>query len=252
MLDTANTKAQHYTDGCFHTGTGEDVVMIIGSCRIFGYANYFDRWNRSWSPNPFTICVVNIVNFAMGPEGQSVNSDEFTVQFETNPVLLEMIKRCRILIHEHAENFGCFNTHRSCDKNIFKLGIDPEIEISVPNFHDVFLFENDYRNCGMQPPENYIEKGEDAVVNFTRKCQLTSFPEFGDIFRDTWRSIRYFWTPNHISSQFSTTIFGLMNEKFLKMPLTDEFWDGARSEDLFKEPHTEPTQRDIEGYGLRW
>jgi len=252
MLDTVNTKAAHYTDGCWRTGTGNNVIVILGSCRIFGYVNYLNRWNTNHSINEFTICVINVVNFAFDQRDNHVNSDEFTVQFETNPVLLDMVKRCRIFIHEHTQNFGCFNTDRDREKNIFQLGMNPEMEIAVPNFHDKFILENDYRSCGMEPPPDYIEKGEDAVVQFTRKCQLTSFPEFGDIFRDTWRSIRYFWTPNHISAQFSLSVFGLMNERFLRLPLTDVFWEGANTEDLFKTPCTQVTERDRQGYQIKW
>ena len=251
MLDTVNTKPPHYTDGCFRTGTGENVVVILGSCRIFPYVNYMNRWNEG--RNEFTIVVINIVNFAFDQHDNHVNSDQFTVQFETNPVLLDMVKRCRIFIHEHAENFGCFNTVPSgIKKNIYQLGMKAEIDIAIPNFHDRFVLENDWRSCGMEPPENYIEKGEQAIHEFTNKTILTSFPEFGHVFRETWRDIRYFWTPNHVSSHFSILVFTLMNEKYLRMPLTFDFWNGARQEDLFKEPHTQVTQRDIDGYHLKW
>jgi hypothetical protein len=250
MLDTVNTKPSHYTDGCFRTGTGENVVVILGSCRIFPYVNYFNRWNEG--RNEFTIVVINIVNFAFDQHDNHVNSDHFTVQFETNPVLLGMLKRCRIFIHEHAENFGMFNTCDKARKNIYQFGLNPEMDIAVPNFHDRFVLENDWRSCGMEPPEDYLEKGESAIHQFTNQTILTSFPEFGDLFKDTWRDIRYFWTPNHVSSHFSILVFTLMNERFLRMPLTEEFWNGARQEDLFKTPCTEVTQRDRDGYRITW
>jgi len=252
MLDTVNTKPQHYTDGCFRTGTGENVVVILGSCRVFGYVNYLNRRNQMTTPQPFTIVVINIVNFAFDHHDNHVNSDQFTVQFETNPVLLDMLKRCRIFIHEHCENFGMFNTREHTKKNIYQFGMKPEMDIAVPNFHDRFVLENDWRSCGMEPPSDYIDKGEQALHEFQNKTILCSFPEFGDVFKNTWREIRYFWTPNHISSHFSILVFTLMNEKFLRMPLTFDFWNGARQEDLFKEPHTQVTQRDIEGYKLKW
>jgi len=51
---------------------------------------------------------------------------------------------------------------------------------------------------------------------------------------------------------FTMYIFRRMNSKFLNLRLTDDFLDAIKQEDLFRDPHTDVTQRDIEGYGLEW
>ncbi len=63
MIDTVNTKAAHYVDGGYTVGSGDRVIVVLGSCRIFPFVNYLDRWNRSQSPEPFTIFAIYVVNF---------------------------------------------------------------------------------------------------------------------------------------------------------------------------------------------
>lgn len=249
MFDTVNTQSAHYTDGCFRVGSGWHVIVVHGSCRIMPYVNYLNRLNAD---NRFTICVINIVNFAFDRHGKSVDPAVFTQQFEGNPVLLEMVKRCRWFIHEYAENFGCFNTSKASPKNLFQLGLQPELEVSIPNFNDRFILEHDYTSCELPTPDNYIEHGESEVKKFCEICEMSSFPEMSDHFRDNWRTTRFFWRPNHISSAFSMYLLRQMDSRFLKLGLSEEFIEAARQEDLFREPHTQVTQRDVDGYGLKW
>ncbi len=249
MIDTVNTASAHYTDGCFRVGSGDHAVILHGSCRIMPYVNYFHRLN---SGNRFTICVINIVNFSFDQHGRPVNVDVFTQRFESNPVLLEMVKRCRWFIHEHAENYGCFNTSKDSPRNIYQLGLQPEIDVSIPNFNDRFILEQDYPACGMPTPDDYIERGELAVKQFCEICGMSSFPEMADYFRDNWRVRRLFWRPNHPSAEFTMRVLRQMDSKFLNLNLSDEFLAAADREDLFREPHTQVTQRDIDGYKLQW
>lgn len=249
MIDTVNTQQAHYTDGCFLIGKGEHTIILLGSCRVLPYANYFHRLN---SDGRFTICLINIVNFAFDRQGKAVDSGVFTQQFESNLVLLEMVRRCRWFIHEHAENFGCFNTSRTSPKNIYQLGLKPELDICLPNFNDRFILEHDYTSCGMPTPEDYVERGEAEVKAFCNVCELSSFPEMSDHFKENWRTTRFFWRPNHISAAFSMYVFKQMNDRFLKLSLSGDFLSAAGREDLFREPHTQVTQRDIAGYKLKW
>jgi hypothetical protein len=145
-----------------------------------------------------------------------------------------------------------FNTSRESPKNIYQFGMTPRMDIAVPNFHDHFILEKDYEACGIVTPENYIERGEQEIEKFCSVCLLSSFPEMADYFRESWRRIRFFWRPNHTSAAFTMYIFRRMNSRFLQLSLRDEFINAAAQEDLFKEPHTEVTQRDVDGYGLQW
>jgi hypothetical protein len=249
MFDTVNTKATHYTDGCFRTGSGEHVIILLGSCRIMPYVNYFARLNTD---DRFTICVIYVVNFTTDANDNPTDCEAQIDRLQYNPVFMDMVKRCKWFIHEHVENYGFLNTSKDLPKSMFRLGIQPEIDICIPNFNDVFVLENDWVDCGMPTPEDYVTKGEQAVDGFCDVCQKSSFPEMGDYFRESWRSIRFFWRPNHISAPFSMYIFRRMNSRFLHLKLTDEFIEAAKQEDLFKTPCTQPTQRDREAYRLQW
>lgn len=249
MFDTVNTQPAHYTNGCFRAGSGPHVIIVHGSCRIMPYVNYFHRLN---SDGRFTICVIDIVNFAIDPQGKPLNAEVFTQQFESNPILLDMVKRCRWFVHEHAENFGIFNTAKTAPKNIYQLGLQPELDISIPNFNDRFILEHDYTSCGMPIPEDYVAHGESEVLEFCKICEMSSFPEMAEYFRENWRTTRFFWRPNHVSAAFSMYVFKRMAEKFLILSLSNDFLVAAGQEDLFREPHTDVTQRDIDGYKLKW
>ncbi len=249
MIGTLDTKQQQLENGFYEFGTGSTKVLILGTCRSIAYLNYLHRWNEI--SGEFTVRFIDAFNWNWDKDENRVDCEATINALESSVTMRMMLEDTDIFIHEHYQNYGMFNTNPSAHRNIFQFGLDPDIEVCIPNFHDVFILENDFKAFG-HVDENYHQKGEYAVANFIRKCQLTSFPEFGDIFRDTWRSIRYFWTPNHISAEFSIAIFGLMNSKFLNLKLTEEFWNEAKTEDLFREPHTQVTAKDIEGYGLKW
>lgn len=236
----------------FEVGTGEKNVLILGSCRTVAYLNYLNRWNRSWSPEPFRIFVIEPNNYHWDEHGSDVDLNAELEKLEDNERILSIIRGTEIFIHEHYAHFKMFNTDKTSEKNIYQFGMNPKIDIQIPNFHDHFILEQDYSACGIACPDDYIKRGEAEIEKFCNVCEMSSFPEFGNVFKGTWKHIRYFWRPNHTSSRFTMAIFALMNEQFLRLPLTREFWDGAATEDLFREPHTQVTQRDIDGYGLQW
>ncbi len=235
----------------FEIGSGPTNILILGSCRTVAYLNYLDRYNRS-AGEPFKIYAIEPNNYHWDEHERDVLIENALQDLETNERILSIIASTNIFIHEYYANFGMFNTGLYMPKNIYQFGMKPDMDILIPNFHDRFILFNDYADCGIVAPDDYIAKGEEAVEEFCKVCRMSNFPEMDDIFRENWRAIRYFWRPNHVSALFTISIFELMNEKFLKLPLTTEFWKGARQEDLFKEPHTQVTQHDIEGYHLKW
>jgi hypothetical protein len=179
------------------------------------------------------------------------NFEEELTKLETNERILSILKSTNIFIHEHYEKFGLFNTSKESAKNIYQFGITPDMDISVPNFHDHWILENDYQ--GFAPcPDDYIQKGEAEIDKFCTVCELSSFPEFAQHFKENWRSTRFFWRPNHVSAAFTIYIFRRMNSRFLNLNLTDDFWNPARQEDLFSYPCTQVTQRDRDGYDIKW
>jgi len=253
MITTIDIKA-HLHD-VFEIGSPSashlETVLILGSCRTVPYLNYLNRFNPSRS-RPFRIFAIEPNNYHWNSNDQPVGIEDILTGLETNERILSIIHSTGIFIHEHYAHFQMFNTSRDEPKNIYQFGMEAWMDISVPNFHDHFILENDYGSCGLPVPDNYIERGEYEIEKFCSVCELSSFPEFGDYFRNNWRETRFFWRPNHVSAKFTLKIFELMNDKFLHLPLNEEFWNGAIDEDLFKNPHTEVTQRDIDGYNLKW
>lgn len=243
MISTIESKQQQLINGYFQRGNGPKEILILGSCRTLPYLSYLIRWNEA-NGEPFTIRRIDPCDWTV----ENVDIDACARDERIRKVIFDS----KIFIHEHLESFGMFNTAREADLSIYKLGMKPEIDISIPNFHDRFILENDWVDCGMQTPENYQVLGEDAAEGFCTVCLKSSFPEMSDYFREMWRRIRFFWRPNHVSAPFTMYIFRRMNSRFLHLKLTDEFIEGAKQEDLFMNPHTQVTQRDVEGYKLEW
>lgn len=243
MISTIESKQQQLANGYFQRGNGSQEILILGSCRTLPYLSYLIRWNET-NGEPFTIRRIDPCDWTV----EHVDIDSCS----RDERIQKVVASADIFIHEHLESFAMFNTSKETPKNIYQLGMKASVDISIPNFHDRFALENDWIDCGLMTPDNYIEQGEEAMRGFCDVCSRSSFPEMGDYFREQWRSIRLFWRPNHVSAPFTMYIFRRMNSRFLHLNLSDEFIEAAKQEDLFREPHTQVTQRDIEGYGLKW
>ncbi len=249
MITTIEIK-QHLKD-VLEIGSGNVNILILGSCRTVPYLNYLDRYNRL-SSEPYKIFIIEPNNYHWNVHDQPVNLEEVLTKLETDERILDVLSRTNIFIHEHYANFGMFNTSKDSEKNIYQFGIKPDIDIAIPNFHNHFILEKDYESVDQPTPDNYIERGETEIEKFCSVCELSSFPEMAEYFRENWRSIRFFWRPNHTSAAFSMYIFRRMNSRFLHLTLTDDFLKQIAREDLFCQPCTRVTQRDKEGYRLTW
>lgn len=246
MISTIEAKEQQLANGYFQRGTGPTEIMIIGSCRTLPYLSYLIRWNETYGNNQFTIRRIDACDWVVsGVDIGGLEGDER---------ILSVIKSCDIFIHEHLESYGMFNTSLECRKNIYQFGINPTLDISIPNFHDRFCLYNDYADCGVVAPHDYIQKGEEAIEQFCAICEKSSFPEFANHFRDNWRTTRFFYSPNHVSSAFTMYVFRQMDKKFLHLTMADSegFLGFIGGEDLFRDPHTIVTPQDIKGYRLEW
>ena len=266
MIDTANSKPDHYVKGSYSIGTGPEVVVILGSCRVLPYVNYFHYLNTD---NRFTIHLINVVNFYYNATNEPTDVAAMCASFENNAELLATLKACKWFIHEHTENFGMFNTERNeiiSEKNIYQFGMKPDVDVSIPNFNNTFILFQELVNYDefartnaqldktlTRGVQDYIKaKGLMAIDHFLKICALTSLPEFGALFGATWQTTRYFWTGNHVSNKFTRLVFALMNEKFLHIPVNGVFWDRIESEDMYATPCTPITQYDVDNYGLQW
>lgn len=223
------------------SGVPKEVILIVGACRSVPYLNYLDRYNRS-SGLPFRIHFIDPFNYNWdGNEPESKVDMEAAINaLETDARMLAVLSSTTIFIHEYYANYGMFNCAWGAAKNIYQFGMSPRLDICIPNFNDVAVLG--------QPRETGLRELE----KFYAICRQTSFPEMEKHFRDNWQSTRFFWTPNHVSKNFTLYLFGLMNSKFLHLPLHAGFWIVAAEEDLFAEPHMEVTWADRDNFGIQW
>ena len=175
-----------------------------------------------------------------------------------------MLAETSILIREWYLHYGMWSSDKSKPGNIYDFGMKPRLDICLPNFHDRFvLFQDQIRfNAGgcldlmrafKEVPTSAMRAyGLTQLEKFYDICRMSSFPEFAQAFKDTWTSKRYFWSYNHTAAAFSLFLFRQLNDRFLELPLTEEFWSEAEKEDQFSKPCSLVTKWDVSAYGLDW
>ena len=250
MIYTFDTKRAQLRDGFYQTGSGPRCVLIVGSCRTMAFLNYLAAWNEV-SGNELTIRYINPFDWHWNAVDELVDLESAIDAMETHSGVLGVIGDTDIFIHEHYGNYGMFNTSRDAAKNIYQFGMNANTDISIPNFHDHFILYNDFAAFG-EVPEDWKERGLAAVDKFCNLCAKTSFPEMAEYFRSNWQNMRLFWTPNHTSGAFTLYLFRRMNDVFLNLPLSNDFWQRIGGDDMFRDPHTPVHQKDIETYKLTW
>ena len=269
LINTVNTKIQQLSKGYFQSGygSGSDVMLVVGSCRSVPYLNYINYLNAG---NRFSIHFIDPFNFNYDSMDRRVDFESAVNQCESNAQLLDLLKRTRYYIHEYYNSFGMFNSSRDNPKNIYQFGLNPEYDICIPNFNDIFiLFQDivdfcpevrkdlqaDIRVAGAITNDS-IERVRDlGLINlekFFTICKMSSFPDMESLVRNEWRIRRFFWNSNHVSKHFTISIFKMLNDQFLKMDADSAFWDRINNEDMFSTPHTPMTNQDVKGYGLMW
>lgn len=263
MINTLSVKLAVLGKGALTIGSGPETILMIGSCRAVPYINYFNTINGN---NRFTLHFIDPINWNWDQAGHPVNFKEAVDRQEQNPYVLAAIQKANWFIHEHFENYGIFNSSPKSDKNIYQFGLNVPAgqNLTIPNFHDVFILFQDYidfrremkaearQGVSAALKQQVKELGLAEIEKFYRVCRQTDFPEMEDIFRQEWTKTRYFWTSNHISSRFSTTIFRLLSDKFMHLDIPAGFWDQALGEDLYANHYTPLTQYDVENHGIRW
>lgn len=238
-------------NGFFTVGPRNGIpVLIVASCRGLPYLNYMHAYNVICGER-FRLSFVSPHEYAF--LGGSGGLRETIGRVEEDGAALQTIRECQIFIHEHHASYGLFNTSRLSTKNIYQFGMDPRIDISIPNFNDVFLLSEDIMRYDPPEGEETLETVADLnLARFMNACGKTSFPSFAQWFLGTYKKTRLFWTFNHVSSAFTLEVFRRMNDEFLRLPTTQAFWDEISSVDLFYSPATLYTQRDRDELGYRW
>lgn len=263
ILSTLQCKTEQLRRGYFQSGSGPEIVLLLGSCRTLAYTNYLVRWNETIGNNRLTIIRIDPCDFNWNAADEIVDGAAAIRSQEENPALLEILRGTGVFIHEHLESYGMFNTRADAEKNIFQFGIVPRVDCCLPNFHDHFVlfneqlqFDEKMKDAYCMSSENALHtmraRGLAALEKFYSVCRLSSFPELENEMRDNWMKRRFFWTGNHVSKEFTLFLFKQMNDRFLKLPMDGCFWNGAGQEDQFSKPCTPVTQHDVDAYGITW
>lgn len=239
MINTVNTKHEQLRNGCFESGSGPEKILIIGSCRSVPYVEYLKRANEA-TGGRFTVRYIDPFSWHWNERDDFIDFEAKINSLETDPRILEILSSTAIYLHEYYDSFGMFNSSRDNPKNVYQFGLNPRLDICIPNFNDVMILG--------QPKED----GEAALEKFYSICRQTSFPEMEAHFRQHWRTTRFFWTHNHVSRHFTLFIFRLLNEKFLHLHLSDKFWNDIAPLDLLGNTPGPVTQADRDNHGIQW
>lgn len=228
----------------------------MGSCRVVNYVNYFADWNRA-NGNPYTICSIDPFSWNWDINEQRTDYETIIKEMESHTVLLEMLGKCSIFIHEYYANAGMFNCDREGINNIYKFGMAAPVDICLPNWNDVFiLFQDiinfdvnirqkaaqDYNVIGKlsdQTKMDVFTAGGNGLRKFFNVCALSSFPEMEEWFARNFKKTRLFWTYNHVTKAFTLALFRMMSDKYFDGKLTAEDHD-----DMFANNYTSLTEYD--------
>lgn len=256
MINTVNIKEQQLKRGYFKTGNGPDHIFIMGSCRVINYVNYFAAMPQ------FTVYTVDPFNWNWDKENNRTDYMAAIEAQEKNTELINVLKNCTIFIHEYYENAGMFNCSAS-DKNIYQFGLNPEVDICIPNFNDLFILYadiisfdvglrkkaiQDYNVIGKLTDQTLSEIAEISNNNlskFYQICHYTSFPEMASWFGDNYKLKRLFWNSNHVTKAFTLQVFKMLNDKYFAGKLTVD----ESHNDMFNNNYTYLTEYD---YTFKW
>lgn len=267
MINTVNIKQQQLTNTYFKTGSGPDSILIMGSCRVAPYVNYFNLWNEQ-NNNPFTIYTLDPFNWNWDIHDGRVDYIQALTNLETDKRILNMLSSIKIFIHEYYSNAGMFNVFKD-SKNIYQYRMLPSIDICIPNFNDLFIlfgdivsFDTDIRKRAIQDynvigrlseetQDDAFAKSADNLAKFYEVCKKSDIPEMGRYFLENWTTKRLFWNYNHVSKHFTLPVFDYLARK-LNLDLTTEFLQQISQDDMFANNYTYLTEYDVKLHGLNW
>jgi hypothetical protein len=264
MINTVTIKGQQLLNGHFQTGNGSEKILIMGSCRVAPYVEYFHQWNTG---NRFTIYSIDPFSWNWNLKNERVNYEEALLKLETDDRLLRMLGSVDVFIHEYYQNAGMFNVNREKEKSIYDFGMNPGLDICLPNFndyfilfHDIIAFDvamrkkaiQDYNVIGRLSDETEEEIRAIIEVNLERfysVCDKSSLPEMKPIFKVKMVKKRMWHNSNHVTKHFTLTMLYLLNNKFLHLDLNNEFWETISIEDMFGNSFTPLSEFDRFDWG---
>lgn len=269
MINTQNIKEQQFSVFRIGNEKSKEVILIIGSCRAVPYLNYLDEYNKL-NNNRFLIYFIDPFNFNWDKDEKRVDYEQVILGLENDQNILDIISSTTIFIHEYYQNFGMFNTFKEKEKNIYKYGMNPKIDVTIPNFHDIFIMFNDISKFDVEIKalakedlaannklsDRTLKKLYDISQNnlnkFYANCLKSDFPQMKEYFMSNFLGVRLYWSYNHVSKHYTLKIFQWMNEKFLHLELPSSYWDTISKEDMYANNYTSPTEYDKQFYDYKW
>lgn len=269
MINTVNTKQQQLVNGFYRIGNGGDNILIVGSCRAVPYMNYLNTWNRQ-NGEKFSLFFIDPYNFCYDTQDNRVDMQGVIESLELNDAMLKMLKSIDIVIHEFYSNFGMFNFDKKAEKNIYQFGLNPIFDICLPNWNDKFVlfgdivtFDTDIRKkaiadvnvtgkISIETQKEIFELSQKNVEKFYSVCRMSDIPEMEEYYESNYKQKRFAWNSNHVSKHFTLAVWRFINDKYLKLPLTDFYWEVISEEDMYANNYTHLTPEDILWHGYKW
>lgn len=264
MYNTVSVKEQWQTVFCCGNPDAKEVVLILGSCRVVPYLNYLSEANAVCG-NRFKIYCIDPINYQVDSAGNRLDTAGLLKALETDEHFLSILRSVTIFVHEGLSSFGILNTVKRVEeplepKCIYDFGMNPRLDINIPNFHDVFILFNDFiamdpkwqKELTEEDQQTIVTLGKGHIMRFMAICEKSSFPEFGDYFWKNYLERRLFHSFNHVSSAFTLEIFRLMNEKFLKLELDAAYWQRIGEQDIYANVQTQVTDLDLNWRAFLW
>jgi len=264
-LITTNLISDFAKDNRFYScGTGNETLLIQGSCRVLAYANYLNMWNQLY--NRFKIYIVMPYTFK---DKETINN------LETNAEFLDIIKNTKVYISEYIglerpklpvttkiSDLGILNVSQLMSKNIYQFGLNPEIDIILPSWDNHFVMVNDIFAFDKEIKQRY-DSGENITpelstiidnhfINFYQNTIKSDLPEFMDYFNYMFTLKRLYWTMNHNTKHFTLEVFRMLNEKFLKLPFNSLLNIKIASKDHLEGNTTKLHKIDYELFSYQW
>lgn len=266
-INTVNTKKEQLTNGYFKIGSGEEYILIVGSCRAVPYCNYLNDWNQA-NNNRFTVCFLDPYNWCYDLQDNRVNLEATITALEKDERILDLLKNTDIIIHEYYSNFGMFNFDKTAEKNIYQFGLAPHLDICLPNWNDCFVMFGDIVTFDIPMRKRAIadwnvlgklsEQTQEELYNLSQKnlqrfydvCQKSDLPEMAICVMANFKTTRFWWNSNHISKAFTLAVFKLINDKYLHLDLSKGF--DENHVDMYANNYTKLTEYDLLAYGYKW
>lgn len=266
MITTHDIKRDRFKVFRVGNPSSTETILVMGSCRVIPYLNYLEIWNRTVGGNRFLIYGIDPYDFNWDDAGNRVDLESTIAKLETDQNLLTILGTTKIFIHEYFSHFGIFNVDRQLPKHVYQFGMKPEIDVTIPNFHDVFILFNDFAKFppfkdeaaavrGALTPEmeqRLVGQANANIQRFCDVCSKTDLPQMRDFFMENWLKTRLFWTFNHITRHFSFALWRFLNEEFLQLPETDSFRAEIEPLEFVGDPRTPLSQYDTKHFGYAW